>query len=258
MISIIFAKLVLNILLFSILSYDSFPGFPVENGLKGVAAFPSLLLSTSSANIEGIKTKSKTNSFGSATLLMPMIQPRNPMKHLNTVPKISTEINGASGDLENTDSRIVSDAIRSSNNILERKSFKRFMELELWRNGGINTDLEALQSILLSIEKACRDVNVLMRRISTDNLSGNNNNIGNTSTINIQGETQKKLDVLANSIIKSSLCCSGKIKAVASEEEDRVCLCSDIVDNMAFSGNYYAVFDPLDGSSNIDSGLPTG
>lgn len=45
---------------------------------------------------------------------------------------------------------------------------------------------------------------------------------------------------------------------IASEEEDEPCLCSTIVDNSAFSGDYAAVFDPLDGSSNIDSGLPTG
>jgi fructose-1,6-bisphosphatase I len=45
---------------------------------------------------------------------------------------------------------------------------------------------------------------------------------------------------------------------VASEEDDKPCLCSTVIDNAAFSGEYAAVFDPLDGSSNIDSGLPTG
>lgn len=41
-------------------------------------------------------------------------------------------------------------------------------------------------------------------------------------------------------------------------EDNEACLCSQVVDNQAFSGPYAAVFDPLDGSSNIDSGLPTG
>ena len=44
----------------------------------------------------------------------------------------------------------------------------------------------------------------------------------------------------------------------ASEEDDKACLCSDITDIPTFSGNFAAVFDPLDGSSNVDVGLPTG
>ena len=58
--------------------------------------------------------------------------------------------------------------------------------------------------------------------------------------------------------MKTALCCSGKLNVVASEEEDEPCLCSAVTDNSAFSGEYAAVFDPLDGSSNIDTGLPTG
>jgi len=77
-------------------------------------------------------------------------------------------------------------------------------------------------------------------------------------SVNIQGEDQKKLDVIANRIMKTALCCSGKISIVASEEEDEPCLCSSVTDNAAFTGDYAAIFDPLDGSSNIDSGLPTG
>lgn len=132
---------------------------------------------------------------------------------------------------------------------VERKTFNRFMQIELWRT----PELEALYPILCSIEVACRDINRLMRRISTDNLDGLHGNI------NVQGEDQKKLDVIANRIMKNALCCSGKISIVASEEDERPCLCSAVTDNSAFSdGDFAAVFDPLDGSSNIDSGLPTG
>ena len=132
---------------------------------------------------------------------------------------------------------------------IERKTFKRFMQIELWRT----PELEALYPVLCSIEVACRDINRLMRRISTDNLDGLHGNI------NVQGEDQKKLDVIANRIMKNALCCSGKISIVASEEDDKPCLCSAVTDNSAFSaGEFAAVFDPLDGSSNIDSGLPTG
>jgi fructose-1,6-bisphosphatase I len=98
-----------------------------------------------------------------------------------------------------------------------------------------------------------------MRRISTDDLDGNHKiGVGGNSSVNIQGESQKKLDVIANRIMKVAFCCSGNIDVLASEEEDEPCLCRDVVDNAAFSGDYAAVFDPLDGSSNIDCGLPTG
>ena len=64
--------------------------------------------------------------------------------------------------------------------------------------------------------------------------------------------------MIANRILKTALCCSGEVFVVASEEDDEPCLCSVVTDNSAFSGDYAAVFDPMDGSSNIDSGLPTG
>lgn len=110
--------------------------------------------------------------------------------------------------------------------------------------------------IMTHVILGCR----LIRRVSTDNLDGYHvsGNSENSASVNIQGEDQKKLDVIANRIFKNALCCSGKLQLVASEEEDEPCLCSDVVKNNAFAGEFAAVFDPLDGSSNIDSGLPTG
>ena len=76
-----------------------------------------------------------------------------------------------------------------------RKTFKRFMQVELWRS----PELEDLFPILCNIENACRDVNRLMRRVSTDNLQGYNVGVFNSgisiASVNIQGEDQKKLDV---------------------------------------------------------------
>jgi len=127
------------------------------------------------------------------------------------------------------------------------KTFKRFMQVELYRS----PELESLYPILCSLETACRDINRLMRRVTTDGLDGLQ------GVVNVQGEDQKKLDVIANRIMKQALCCSGKVSIVASEEEDEPCMCSAVTDS-TFSGEFAAVFDPLDGSSNIDSGLPTG
>lgn len=145
----------------------------------------------------------------------------------------------------------------SSNTVVnyDKKTFRRFAQVELYRT----SELEKLFPILCSLEKACRDISKLMRRIATDSLSGNHQLLGSEQSVNIQGETQKKLDVVANRILKIALCCSGEVSVVASEEEDIPCACSEVTDNGAFSGGEYAVvFDPLDGSSNIDSGLPTG
>ncbi len=89
----------------------------------------------------------------------------------------------------------------------ERKTFKRFMQIELWRT----PELEDLYPILCSIESACSDINRLMRRVTTDNLSGYQ------GSMNIQGEDQKKLDIIANRIMKTKLCCSGEVSIIASE-----------------------------------------
>ena len=69
--------------------------------------------------------------------------------------------------------------------------------------------------------------------------------LGSAGAENIQGETQKKLDVVSNDILKQALLDSGTVRALASEEEETI-----VVGNN--SGRYLVAFDPLDGSSNID------
>ncbi|ADN74790.1 D-fructose 1,6-bisphosphatase [Ferrimonas balearica DSM 9799] len=69
--------------------------------------------------------------------------------------------------------------------------------------------------------------------------------LGATQSENVQGETQKKLDVIANELIKQALQAQPLVKGVASEEED------DVVAANA-DGRFLVSFDPLDGSSNID------
>lgn len=69
--------------------------------------------------------------------------------------------------------------------------------------------------------------------------------LGSTLDENIQGETQKNLDVLSNQLLKDLLLDESAVRAIASEEED----CS-VVGNP--EGAFVVAFDPLDGSSNID------
>jgi fructose-1,6-bisphosphatase I len=78
--------------------------------------------------------------------------------------------------------------------------------------------------------------------------------LGATAAINVQGETQQKLDVLANDILIKALDHGGRLAAMASEEEPDII---PIPDGFP-TGKYVIVFDPLDGSSNIDVNVPVG
>jgi len=82
----------------------------------------------------------------------------------------------------------------------------------------------------------------------------------------------RRLDVITNEILKDALRFSGKVGVIASEEEDNPMAVKDkyrdvglkttsfnndiIIDQTG--DKYIAVFDPLDGSSNVDAGIPTG
>lgn len=69
--------------------------------------------------------------------------------------------------------------------------------------------------------------------------------LGSTQDENIQGETQKQLDVISNQLLKDLLLGCAPVAALASEEEDTVVAANP-------TGKYVVAFDPLDGSSNID------
>ncbi|RYV00643.1 class 1 fructose-bisphosphatase [Shewanella sp. OPT22] len=69
--------------------------------------------------------------------------------------------------------------------------------------------------------------------------------LGETKQENVQGETQKKLDIITNDMLKDALNADSTVKGLASEEEDHVV-------NVHRDGKFLVCFDPLDGSSNID------
>ncbi|MFC0120099.1 class 1 fructose-bisphosphatase [Pseudoalteromonas xiamenensis] len=96
-----------------------------------------------------------------------------------------------------------------------------------------------LVSLIRTILAACKEISF---RVGQGALSGV---LGSTLDENIQGETQKKLDVLSNQLLKDILLESGYVKAIASEEED-----TTVAGNP--DAKYIVAFDPLDGSSNID------
>lgn len=132
-----------------------------------------------------------------------------------------------------------------------QKTLSRYVEVETWKR----RELTDLQPVMSGIESACRGIATLVRRAQCDEIAGLHGSGGDT---NVQGEVQKVMDVLANNILAASMCAPGKMDYVASEEEEEPTYCSVVLQNAAFRGEYAGVFDPLDGSSNIEAGLPVG
>jgi fructose-1,6-bisphosphatase I len=78
--------------------------------------------------------------------------------------------------------------------------------------------------------------------------------LGSTGTTNVQGETVQKLDVLANQALLHCLGTRGNVAVMASEENEEPI----VVERDPTEGKYIVVFDPLDGSSNIDVNVSVG
>jgi fructose-1,6-bisphosphatase I len=78
--------------------------------------------------------------------------------------------------------------------------------------------------------------------------------LGSAEQENVQGEIQKKLDVISNEMLIEANEWGGHLAAMASEEMDTI----HVVPNRYPQGEYLLLFDPLDGSSNIDVNVSIG
>ena len=78
--------------------------------------------------------------------------------------------------------------------------------------------------------------------------------MGSATTENVQGEMQKKLDIIANEVLIDANEWGGHLAAMASEEMEGIY----VVPNRYPQGEYLLLFDPLDGSSNIDVNVSIG
>ena len=107
---------------------------------------------------------------------------------------------------------------------------------------GVNAELEL---VIKDVMVACKDI---AYKLSQGELAGI---LGATEDENVQGETQKMLDVISNDLLKDILVANPYVRGVGSEEEDYT-----IAANA--DGKYLVTFDPLDGSSNIDVNLSVG
>jgi len=103
----------------------------------------------------------------------------------------------------------------------------------------------------LILEQIAFAAKIISREV---NKAGLVNILGSLKTQNVHGETQQKLDVFANDKMVQILDPTGKVCAMASEEiEDAI-----PVSEKSLEGKYAIVFDPLDGSSNIDVNVSVG
>ncbi|KAI0686727.1 fructose-1,6-bisphosphatase [Cytidiella melzeri] len=104
-----------------------------------------------------------------------------------------------------------------------------------------------LTLLLTAIQMTSKFIATNVRKARLINL------VGLAGDTNVQGEEQKKLDVLSNDIMVNSLRASGKTAVLVSEELEDAIIIED-----KYKGKYCVVFDPLDGSSNIDAGVNIG
>ena len=99
-----------------------------------------------------------------------------------------------------------------------------------------------LSNLLYDIALATKMIAASIRRAGLVDV------LGSAGTGNVQGEEQQKLDVIANDIIKNCLSHTGRVCVMCSEEEHELIP----VPEQHAAGKYAVLFDPLDGSSNID------
>ena len=105
-----------------------------------------------------------------------------------------------------------------------------------------------LRLLLEVVARACKRIALAVNKGELGEV------MGSAGTENIQGEVQKKLDIIANETLIEANEWGGHLAAMASEEMEGIYL----VPNRYPLGEYLLMFDPLDGSSNIDVNVSIG
>jgi fructose-1,6-bisphosphatase I len=105
-----------------------------------------------------------------------------------------------------------------------------------------------LSNLLYDIALAAKIIAAAIRRAGLVNI------LGKQGAQNVQGEEQQKMDVLANETIKNTLKHTGRVCVMGSEEDEDIIP----VPPESAAGKYAVLYDPLDGSSNIDVNAAVG
>ena len=126
-----------------------------------------------------------------------------------------------------------------------RTTFSKFMIERHRKANAIDADLAAL---LNDVQTACKQIALAVSRGPLNDLRHIE------TTVNVQGEDQKPLDVLTNQIMLETCEFGGQVCGMASEELDD----PYVMPESQPRGRYLLIFDPLDGSSNIDVNVTVG
>ena len=105
-----------------------------------------------------------------------------------------------------------------------------------------------LRLLIEVVARACKSISQAVNKGALGDV------MGTAGSENVQGEIQKKLDIIANEVLIEANEWGGHLAAMASEEMDSIY----VVPNRYPQGEYLLMFDPLDGSSNIDVNVSIG
>jgi len=128
---------------------------------------------------------------------------------------------------------------------MRRVTLTQFLIEEQRTKQLIPSDLRLLIEV---VARACKAISIA---IGKGGLTGV---LGSAESENVQGEVQKKLDVISNEILLEANEWGGHLAAMASEEMDH----PYAIPHRYPKGEYLLLFDPLDGSSNIDVNVSVG
>jgi len=127
----------------------------------------------------------------------------------------------------------------------KRISLTQYLVEQQREHGHIPGQLRLLIEV---VARACKRIAISVNKGELGDL------LGSAGSDNIQGEAQKKLDIIANEVLIQANEWGGHLAAMASEEMDSI----HVVPNRYPQGEYMLLFDPLDGSSNIDVNVSIG
>ena len=128
-------------------------------------------------------------------------------------------------------------------------SLTRYLVEEQRAKGRIPSELRLLLEV---VARACKSISHAVNKGSLGSELGDV--MGSAGIENVQGEVQKKLDIIANDVLIEANEWGGHLAAMASEEMDSI----HVVPNRYPQGEYLLMFDPLDGSSNIEVNVSIG
>jgi fructose-1,6-bisphosphatase I len=127
----------------------------------------------------------------------------------------------------------------------KRISLTRYLVEQQRVDGHIPSHLRLLLEV---VARACKSISQAVNKGALGGV------LGAAGSENVQGEIQKKLDIIANEVLIEANEWGGHLAAMASEEMDAIY----VVPNRYPKGEYLLLFDPLDGSSNIDVNVSIG